>query len=103
VWYAQAAAAAANKTLFVGEFGQNPAPDTSPNMSRPFVDGMLDALAKPQPPGLGGVTIAALQWTWEFGDQNGTDNNGWAMWPGVTDGVILSMQAYNKRGTPPQL
>jgi hypothetical protein len=95
VWFAQAAAAAANKTLLVGEFGELPLPGSSPDAPRPFVDGMLNALAKPQPPGLAGVTAAALQWTWEFGDQNGTDNGGWALWPGVTDGAIDAMIAYN--------
>jgi hypothetical protein len=98
VWFAQAAAAATNKTLLLGEFGELPLPGASPGAPRPFVDGMLQALAAPQPPGLAGATAAALQWTWEFGDQNGTANGGWALWPGVTDGAIAAMIAYNKGG-----
>lgn len=95
VWYIQAAAAAAQKTLLVGEFGELPLPGSSPGAPRPFVDGLLAALANPQPPGMTGITSLALCWTWEFSSQNGTDNNGWAMWPGVTDGLIDSLIKYN--------
>lgn len=98
VWYAQAAAAAANKSLLLGEFGEQPGPGASPNAPRPYVDGMLRALAQPQPPGLDN-TVAALAWTWEFGDQNGTSNTGWALWPGVTQGVIDSLMNYNGNRT----
>jgi len=100
VWFAQAAAAAANKPLLLGEFGELPAPGQRPSAPRPFVDGMLRALAQPQPPGLAGATAAALAWTWEFGDQNGTANSGWALWPGVTQGAIDSLAAYNSRRSP---
>lgn len=99
VWYVQAAAAAARKTLMIGEFGQLPDPTASPGAPRPFVTGLLGALANPQPPGLAGVTSLALMWTWEFGNQNGTASNGWALWPGVTEGAIDSLMWYNGNRT----
>ena len=99
VWYVQAAVAAARKVLIIGEFGQLPDPNASPGAPRPFVTGLLSALANPQPPGLAGVTSLALMWTWEFGNQNGTTNNGWALWPNVTDGAIDALMWYNGNRT----
>lgn len=99
VWYAQAAAAQAGKVLMVGEFGELPGAGVSPAAPRPFVSGLLEALLSPQTPGLKGVTALALQWTWEFGSQNGTQNSGWALWPGVTQGAIDALVSYNGNRT----
>jgi len=95
VWYVQAAASSRGKTLFVGEFGQLPSPGMDPAAPRPFVTGLLDALENPLSPGMRGVTSLALMWTWEFGNQNGTEHNSWALWPGVTQGAIDSLLWYN--------
>ena len=93
---AAAAAAQARPTrLLVGEFGQLPADGVDPAAPRPFVDALLQALATTQPPGVQGVTEAALLWVWEFGSQNGTENRGWAVWPGVTQGLVDALQAFN--------
>ncbi len=102
VWWLQAAAAAVRppKRLFIGEYGQLPAPGDSPAAPRAFVDDMLAALAAPLAPGVAGVTELALLWVWEFPTQNGTkgSNDGWAVWPGVSQGVIDSLTRYNARG-----
>ena len=66
-----------------------------PAAPRPFVTGLLDALENPLSPGMRGVTSLALMWTWEFGNQNGTEHNSWALWPGVTQGAIDSLSWYN--------
>lgn len=92
-------------TVYVGEFGQEavvPAgggpPD--PNATRPFVDDILRVLAVSgpgvppadvPPPGVPGVVDFATAWVWEYPGQNGT----WALWPGVTDGVISALVEYN--------
>jgi hypothetical protein len=96
VHYLQAAVAAAGagKRLFIGEFGQLSAANASGAAPRPFVDAVLAALNTPAPPGVPGITTAALAWTWEFGDMNAT----WALWPGATQGVIDSLQAFNAAG-----
>lgn len=103
VHYLQAATAAAaaraggaGKRLFIGEFGQQPGAGADPAAPRPYVDSVLAALAdSAAPPGVPGVTELALLWVWEFGSQNGTNNSGWAVWPGVTQGVIDSLARYN--------
>ena len=98
--YLQAAAAEAGRArelplqLYIGEFGALPTgPANDPNAPRPFVDAFLNLLgegASTPPPGVDGMTVAATYWVWEFGGQNGT----WALWPGVTDGVIASLERY---------
>ncbi len=108
VRYLQAAAAGAGKRLLIGEFGALPGAGADPAAPRPFVDSVLAALAdSAAPPGVPGVTELALLWVWEFGSQNGTVaagggggpvNNGWAVWPGVTQGVIYSLVRYNGGG-----
>ena len=113
VHYLQAAAAAAPRApplaplrLFLGEFGQLPTPaGADPAAPRPYVDSLLAALAHTAPPGVPGITELALMWVWEFGSQNssssssssweGGRNDGWAVWPGVTQGVIDSLVRYN--------
>ena len=101
-WWLQAAAAALHppKRLFIGEYGQLPPPGGDPAAPRPFVEGLLAALAAPQPPGVVGVTELALLWVWEFASQNGTrgSNDGWAVWPRVSQGVVDSLQRYNAGG-----
>ena len=62
---------------------------------RPFIDGVLAILANASsaPPGVPGVTAGACIWVWEFQSQNAS----WALWPGLDDGVIDALTAYNRR------
>ena len=81
--YARAAADAAGKCLFVGEFG-----DPTPAGGRPF----LHAVAAAVP--AFGISIAAA-WVWEFLQASATVFANYSLVPGRDDAAIAALQALN--------
>ena len=84
------AASAANKPLYLGEFGQ-PLNESCVTCPRPYVDAVLEVVKAHNT-----TSLFSTVWVWQFVGQNHSGNTVWSIGPGRDDKVIEMLQAADR-------